>query len=135
MVSGSKIVAMPTVGFSRILGSARTVNLAATGDQATITIPPSVTKYLVTHVILTNASAIPVLAQVAIYTGAAASGTNVVAAATITGATGPTVVLSLTLAGTIAATALTASQLFVNVAVANATALTADIYIAGIDLS
>jgi hypothetical protein len=128
--------AVPSLrGYTRVIGSARGVNLAATGDQGVISIQPSITKYVILQVILTNASATPVLAQIAVYTGAVATGTTIVAAGTITGAVGSTVILSLALAGTIAATALTAGALYVNVAVANATALTADIYITATDLS
>ena len=42
--------------------TAKAVNLAATGDQATISIPSFVTAYVVTAIRLTNCSATPVLA-------------------------------------------------------------------------
>lgn len=115
--------------------SAKTVNMAATGDQATIAIPASITKYQITGVNIANCSATPLLAQPALYTAAAASGTTLVAAAVITGATGTTVMLNSTLAGTVALTALTSASIFVNVSVANATALTCDVYVSVRDLT
>lgn len=119
---------------SRVL-SAKSVNLSATGDQATIAIPPSITKYAVTAVWVTNCSVTPILAQVSMFTGAGGTGTTVVAAGTITGATSAPVILPQSLAGTVSATALTSSSLFVRVSVANVAALTCDVYTVINDLS
>jgi len=115
--------------------TARTVNLAATGDQATISIPSFVTAYVVTAIRLTNCSATPVLAQVGLWTAAGGTGTNLVAAGVITGATSAAVILPLTLAGSVATTRLTAGSLFVRVTVANATALTCDVNVSVQDLT
>ncbi len=118
---------LPVPTGSNTIFQAKTVNLAATGDAATIAIPASITRYQIIGISVTNCSATPVLAQAALYTGAGATGTNLVAATVITGATGPTVVVALTLAGTVGLTMLTATPLYINVVVANATALTCDI--------
>lgn len=115
--------------------SAKTVNLGATGDQGSIAIPASITRYQITAVNITNCSATPILAQPALYTAASAGGTTLVAAAVITGATGASVMLNSTLAGTVGLTALTAATLYINVTVANATALTCDVYVTIKDLS
>jgi hypothetical protein len=107
--------------------TARAVDLhTLTGDVAQIAIPSYVTAYQITAVKITNCSATPVLAQVAVYTGSGATGTNVVAAATITGATSASVVLSSTLAST---ARLTASTIFVRLTVANVAALTCDVHL------
>lgn len=100
---------------------------SGTGDKATIAIPASITRYQVIGVSITNCSVTPILAAFGVWTGANASGTNVVAAATITGATSSSVIINSTLAGTVATTMLTSSSMFVNVTVANAAALTCDI--------
>jgi hypothetical protein len=112
--------------------TARAVNLAALGDAATIAIPSYVTAYQVTKVLVTNCSATPILAQVGLFTGASGGGTTVAAAAVITGATSASVVLSQTVTS---AARLTASNLFVNVAVANAAPLTCDLKVSIEDLS
>jgi len=115
--------------------TAYAVNFASTGDQGTIAIPSWVTAYVVTNIRVTNCSATPVLAQVGLWTGAGGTGTNLVAAGTITGATSAAVILPLTLAGSVATARLTASSLFVRVTVANATALTCDVNVNIQDLS
>lgn len=122
---------LPTLGNLK----AGAVNLAATGDQGTIAIPSWVTSYQITAISVSNCSATPVLAQLAIYTGAGATGTNVVAAGTITGATSAPVVLPMTLAGTVATTLLSASTLFIRVTVANSGALTCDVRASILDWS
>jgi len=115
--------------------TARTVNFAATGDNATITVPAWVTAYVVTNIRVTNCSATPVLAQVGLWTAAGGTGTNLVAAGTVTGATSAAIILPMTLAGTVATTRLTAASLFVRITVANATALTCDVNVNIQDLS
>lgn len=113
--------------------TARSVDLhTATGDVATIAIPSYVTAYQITSVKITNCSTTPVLAQVAVWTGAAGTGTSVVGAAVITGATTAAVVLSSTLATT---NRLTAATIFINLPVANVAALTCDVKLSIDDLS
>lgn len=100
---------------------------SGTGDKATISIPAAITRYQVLGVSVTNCSVTPILAAFGIWTGAGGTGTNVVAAATITGATSSSVIINSTLAGTVATTMLTSGSIFVNVTVANAAALTCDV--------
>lgn len=114
------------------VASVRGVNLASTGDQATVAIPTGITKYRVAAVYVTNCSATPILAQLALYSAAGATGTTVVAAAVLTAATSAAALISSTVAATVS---LTSSLLYVNVAVANATALTCDVYVRLDDLT
>lgn len=109
--------------------SARGINLASLADAAIIAVPAYIKKYKINGVYVTNASATPILAQLSIYTAASAGGTNIVAAAVLTGLTSAAVIQTSTLAGTIAATMLTAASLYLRCSVANAGALTADVYI------
>ena len=117
----------PAVGGNNVYQAKGVVLGSGTGDKATITIPASITRYQVIGVSVTNCSVTPILAAFGIWTGAGATGTNIVAAATITGATSSTVILNSTLAGSVATTMLTAGSIFINVTVANAAALTCDI--------
>jgi hypothetical protein len=115
--------------------TALAVNLGATGDQATIALPSWVTAYQILGISVTNCSTTPVLAQIAMFTGAGGIGTTIVAAGTITGATSAALILPQTLAGTVATTRLTAVSLFVRVTVANVAALTCDVNVRIQDLS
>lgn len=121
---------MPAVNSSPGLGGAvlttKAVNLGTTGDQGTVAIPSWLALYQIESIRVSNCSAIPVLAQAAIYTASGGGGTNMVAATTITGATSAGVVLPLTLAGTSATTTFSAATLYVRVAVANTAPLTCD---------
>lgn len=116
----------PVVGATQAL-SAKAVPINTTGDQATIAVPSYITKYSITSMVVTNCTGTPILAQLALWTGAGGTGTNVSAAATITGASSATAIVNPTV--TAANTALTASSLFVRVAVANVAALTCDVYV------
>lgn len=115
--------------------TAYAVNMAATGDNGSIAVPVWVTAYAITSVRVTNCSATPVLAQIALFTGAGGTGTTIVAAGTVTGATSASVILPMTIAGTVATTRLTAATIFVRVTVQNASALTCDVNISLQDLS
>lgn len=120
--SGSIVTQGATIALS-----AKAVTISATGDQGTITVPAYITKYSVASMVVTNCSGTPLAAQVAMFTGAAGTGTTVVAAGTITGATSSTVMVLPTV--TAATTALTSSSLFVRVTVQNVAAITCDFYV------
>lgn len=120
--SGSIVTQGATIALS-----AKAVTISATGDQGTITVPGYITKYSVTTMVVTNCSGTPLAAQVALWTGAGGTGTNVVAAGTITGATSSTVMVLPTV--TAATTALTSSSLFVRITVQNVAAITCDFYV------
>jgi hypothetical protein len=111
---------------SGVLVKATALNLNAVADTA---LTVAAAKYIVRKVVVTNCSTAPVLAQVALYTGAGATGTTVVAAATITALTGATKFLDMTMALT--TDVLTASTLYARNAVAQTSALTCDVYVIG----
>jgi hypothetical protein len=122
-------------GFSRILGSLRGANFNVTTDQA-IAILPSVTKFAVTGIFITNASLSLTLAVGGFYPSAAKAGVPLVAATQLYSAlTSATVLLPATLAAAALATAYAQSQLFFSLTTAQGAAATADIYVAGLDLT
>lgn len=118
---------LPPIGASYTYQAKGVILGSGTGDKATISIPASITRYQVLGVGITNCSVTPILAQVSLWTGAGGTGTNVVAAGTITGATSSSVIINSTLAGTVATTMLNSNSIFVNVTVANAAGLTCDV--------
>lgn len=114
------------VAGSGVLAKSLAVNLNAVADTA---LTVTAAKYIVRKFIVTNCSGTPVLAQVAVYTGASASGTTVVTAAILTTLTGSTKFVDMTLALT--TDTLAASTLFVRNAVVQGSALTCDVYVVG----
>lgn len=106
--------------------SAKIVTISTIGDQGTIVVPSYITKYSVSSFVVTNCTATPILAQVAIWTAAGGTGTNVVGAATITAASSTSAIVPMTVTAT--NTALSAGTLFVRIAVANVAAITCDFY-------
>lgn len=116
----------PISGATQAL-SAKSVTISTTGDQGTIAIPSYITKYNVASFVATNCSATPILAQIAMWTAAGGTGTNVVGAATITAASSTTAIVPLTVTAT--NTALTSGALFIRIAVANTAAVTCDFFV------
>lgn len=122
----------------RLLGSARGMSVAATGDAAVVPITYTGT-YSVANVIVTNSQVSGASGSIAagalgVFTAAAAGGTAIVSNATLTGVTGSTVVSQRTVASTAALTTAATPNLYVNVgtAVANGTC---DVFIYGYDLT
>lgn len=107
--------------------SSKGITISTTGDQATIALPTGVSKFAITAFIVTNCSGTPLLAQVALYTAAGGTGTNAVAATTITAASSASAMVNATIATP--NTALTSSSLFVRIVVANTAAVTCDMYV------
>ena len=110
-----------------VLGYSTGVNLNSVADTS-ITI--KATKYIIRRVHVTNCSATPLLAQLALYTAPAAGGTNFVAATMLTTLSAATTFVDLTLIN-ITTTTLTAATLYARNTVAQTTALTCDVYIVG----
>lgn len=107
--------------------SAYNVDLrTATGDVATIAIPAVVTTYQITAVKVYGCSTTPIAASISIWTGPGGTGTNVVAASTITGATSSNVVLSETLATSIS---LSSATIYIRLGIANVAALTCNVHL------
>lgn len=110
-----------------LLGQLLGANLNTTADQA---IPMTSANYLVTAVVVTNASTSLTTAVGGIYTAAAKGGTAMVGAGQVYSAlTGDTVVLPLTLAVT--TTRLTVATLYLSLTVAQGAAATADLRVYG----
>ena len=118
------------------LGSAISVNLNAVGDTF-VKLP--VGKYIPRNITITNASTSlgASAAQLAVYTGAAASGTAISAAAVATSLTSSTVFADRTIAAatTVFTPTYDATQkdygVYVRVTVAHGSAATLDLYIFG----
>ena len=89
------------------------VSLNATGDVTEL-VAQAATKYIVRRIVLSNFSGNGSAANVGVFTGANATGTTIVADATISGATGATKYVSLTLASAANTDVLTAKVLYVN---------------------
>lgn len=122
-------VVVPQNGF-RLLGSAKGVNVNATGDTAIPIITSS--SYSVFQVVMTNGSISLTTALAGVFTAPGAGGTAIVANAALATITGPTIVSQRTVAAT---GAQTVQNLFVNVGTAQGAAATMDVYVYGFDLS
>lgn len=116
----------------RLLASAIGVSLAATGDAVTFNVINSST-YNVTNVIITNASADVSGGALAIWTGPAGTGTEIVTNASLTSNTSSAYVTKSTVVAATGTKNL-ATQQFV-VKVGTAVTGTVDIYIYGTDFS
>jgi len=116
----------------RLLGYATGVSLAATGDAATFNVINSAT-YNITNVVITNASADVSGGALAIWTGPAGTGTEIVTNASLTSNTSSAYVTKSTVVAATGTKNL-ATQQFV-VKVGTAVTGTVDIYIYGTDFS
>jgi hypothetical protein len=117
----------------RLLASFQSVNLATTGD----TVLPVLNSgnYSVSNVIIADASTNLSTATVpfaGVFTAPGASGTAIVANATLSALTGPTVVSQRTVAST---AAQSGQNLYFNVATASSYAATVDVFVYGYDLT
>lgn len=113
----------------RILGLFKSADFNSTADQS-IAIRSS--KYVVRHIVVSNASASLTLAAGGIYTGTGKSGTIVVAAAqAYSTLTDSTKYLDLTLASAVTTDILTSQILYLSLTVPQGSAATADVYIFG----
>lgn len=110
--------------------------LNSTSDQA-LTMIGAATKYIITSIIFTNASATPILAAGTIYSAASKGGIALFGSAvtTYTGLTATTKFVSQTLVAALTTDVLTAATLYFSLTTANAAGATVDIYIFGQDLS
>ena len=114
----------------RMIASAQSVNLNAVADTvAQIFAAGNVS---VQSIIVTNASISLSTAQLAVYTGAGATGTAVKTAYALSGNTSSTVVVVTAATST---ALITGDQLFIRCTTAQGAAATADVFIYGYDLS
>ena len=114
----------------RLLASAQSVNLNAVADTVAPVLDSG--RYSVQSVIVTNASVDLTTAQLAVYSGAGATGTAVKSAYALTGNSTPakTVVTAAT-----STDALTGTPLYIRCTTAQGAAATADVFIYGYDLT
>lgn len=121
----------------RLLGSARNLNLAVTGDTLVPII--NAASYSVANIVVTNSQLAGVggsiaTASIGVFTAAAGGGTAIKAQAALASNTSQTVVFQATVASTALILPNTTPNLYINCGTALATA-TADIFIYGYDLS
>lgn len=114
----------------RLLASAQSVNLNATGDTVLPVINTS--RYSVANVIVTNASTSLTTALAGLFSAPSAGGTAVVANAALSACTSASVVSQRTVAST---AALTGPNLYFNVGTAQGAAATGDVFVYGYDLT
>jgi hypothetical protein len=115
----------------RLLASAQGVNLNQVGDTVAQILNNS-GRYSVQSVIVTNASVDLTTAQLAVYTGAGATGTAIKSAYALTGNSTPakTVVTAAT-----STDAVSGTPLYIRCTTAQGAAATADVFIYGYDLT
>lgn len=114
----------------RLLASAQSVNVNATGD----TVLPIVNsgRWSVSNVVFTNASIDLTTAEAGVFTAPSAGGTAIVADAILSALSASSVVSQRTVAST---AAQTGGNLYVNVSVAQGAAATMDVFVYGYDLT
>jgi hypothetical protein len=126
---------LPTAGQIRRLGKILAANFNSTADQ-TFVLDPGVTTFYITGGIATNSATNMTTAAGGIYTGAAKTGTIIVAAAQVyTGMTGtPTSAQALTITAAGLANTFAAAPIF-SLTTAQGAAANADVYLFGLQLS
>lgn len=125
--------AAAALGFrTRLLGKIIGANFDSTGDQAIAGFP---TKYIVRRIVATNASLNMTTAQGGFYTGAAKTGTTIVAAGQVyTALSAATKFVDLTIAAGALSDVLVATTIYFALTVAQGAAATGDLYVFGDDL-
>jgi hypothetical protein len=137
MLTGAANTAVFTAnGVETFLGVGKGLNFNSTADQGIAITTANGLKYLITKILVTNASTSMTTAAGGIYTATSKGGTAVVAATqTYSALTSSTVVESLTLTAAVNASTVTAGELYFSLTTAHGSAATADVYIFGIPLT
>ena len=118
----------------RLIAYATSVSINATGDAA-ITLPViNTTTYNVTNVVITNANKDVSAGALAIWTGAAGTGTEIVTNAALTNNTSSAFVTKSTVVAATGTANLSAQTIYVKVGTAVASG-TVDIYVYGTDFT
>ena len=120
----------------RLLATGRAVNLAVTGDAVVAPVFNSAS-YSTLYVYVTNAQLAGVAGSIAsaaigLWTGAAKTGTNLVANVTLASNTSGTVFFAMTVASTVLINGVSSPNIYINVGTALATA-TCDVFVYGFD--
>jgi len=118
----------------RLLASASAVPISQTGDSTVTLAINNTTSYAVTNVAITNANKDVSSGALAIWTGPAGTGTEIVTNATLTSNTGATYVTNSTVVSATKNVNLSAQTLYVKVGTAVAGG-TVDIFVYGYDFS
>jgi len=114
----------------RLIASAQSVNLNAVADTIAAVLDSG--RVSVQSIIVTNASVNLTTAQLAVYSGAAATGTAVLSASALTDCTDSSVVKIFTASST---AAQTTTPLYLRCTTAQGAAATADVFVYGYDLT
>ena len=114
----------------RLIASYQSVDLNSVADNVMPVIDSG--RYSVQSVIVTNASVNLTTAQLAVYTGAGATGTAVLSPSALTDCTGASVVKIFTASST---AAITTTPLYIRCTTAQGAAATADVFVYGYDLT
>ena len=118
----------------RLIAYATSVSINATGDAA-ITLPViNTTSYNITNVIITNANKDVSAGALAIWTGAAGTGTEIVTNATLTNNTSSAFVTKSTVVAATGTANLSAQKFYVRVGTAVADG-TVDVFVYGTDFT
>ncbi len=118
----------------RLLASASAVPISQTGDSSVTLAINNTTAYAVTNVAITNANKDVSAGYLAIWTGPAGTGTEIVTNAALTSNTGATYVTNSTVVSATKNVNLSAQTLYVKVGTAVAGG-TVDIFVYGYDFS
>jgi fructoselysine-6-P-deglycase FrlB-like protein len=118
----------------RLLASASAVPISQTGDSSVTLQINNTTSYAVTNVAITNANKDVSAGYLAIWTGPAGTGTEIVTNAALTSNTGATYVTNSTVVSATKNVNLSAQTLYVKVGTA-VTGGTVDIFVYGYDFS
>ena len=114
----------------RLLASAQSVNLNATGDTVMPVI--NTARYSVSNVVFTNASISLTTAAAGVFPAASAGGTAIVSNVALSGQTSASVVTNATINST---AAQTGQNIYFNVGTAQGAAATMDVFVYGYDLT
>lgn len=125
------------VGMESLLGVLKGANFNTTSDNTiTLTHPITGGKYLITRIIVTNASINLTTAAGGVYTGASKTGTTLVAAGQVyTKCSSATGVQQLTLATGATDNTFTGTSIYLALTTAQGATATADVYVMGIPLA
>lgn len=127
--------APPLSNIQRILCSIRAANFNTTADQPCV-LPPAVTVWAPTSVVVTNCSTSMTLAAGGFYPTTSKGGTPLVAATqTYATATTSSIIVSTALAAGIVTTRFTIGTVYLSLTTAQGGAASCDVYVIGIDLT
>lgn len=137
MITGASGAGVVTAnGVETCIGVLKGANFNSTADQGVTISTANNLKYLITKILVTNASTSLTTAQGGFYTATSKGGTALVAAGqAYTALTGSTVVLTTTLTAAATLTTFALGVIYLSLTTAQGSAATGDVYIFGIPLT